>query len=101
MPHVVRNLGDLKHARNVDGQMVYRQDEIFLQSYGYPVRCLNTDNHFVFKSHRLGAGTVCTCGSPAVTLGYHAYYKYSSYIGNEVLCCHYFFETGRHADGSS
>lgn len=100
MPNVVRNIGDLKHTKNVDGRDVYRQDEIFLSSYGYHVRCLNTDNHFVYKSNKLGASTLCTCGSPAVTMGYHAYYKYSSYIGNEVLMCHFFFQYGVHADGS-
>lgn len=101
MPHVVRNIGDLKRARNVDGETVYRQESIFLRTYGYNVPCLNTDNHFIFKSKRLGMSTLCTCGSPATLVGYHAYRKYSSYIGNEVLCCHFFFQSGRHADGST
>jgi hypothetical protein len=48
----------------------------------------------------LGASTLCTCGSPAVTMGYHAYGRYSSYIGNEVLCCLFFFQYGVHSDGS-
>ena len=30
---------------------------------------------------------MCTCGAPAIIVGYHAYKEYSSYIGNEVIMC--------------
>lgn len=101
MPNIVRNLGDLKRAKNVDGETVERQDYIFLPSYGYDVPCLNTDNHFVYKSKRLGASTLCTCGSPATMIGYEGYKKYVSRpLGLEVLMCHHFFQFGVHNDGS-
>jgi hypothetical protein len=95
----VRSLGDLKRATNLDGQEVHRENYLMFQNQ--MTRCLNTDTHFLFLSKRLGSTVLCTCGSPAVTCGYHAYKQYSSYIGNEVLVCHTFFQYGKHADNSS
>lgn len=99
MPSVVRSIGDLKHAKNVDGQEVYRRE--YLDFQGKPTKCLNTDTHFMYKSKRIGSSVLCTCGGQGVTVGYHAYKEFSSYIGNEVLACYYFIKSGRHADGSS
>ena len=98
MPSVVRHVGDLKQATSVDGEAVYRQD--YLPFHGTLTRCLNTDTHFIYRSKRLGSSLLCTCGGEAVSAGYHAYQKYSSFIGSEVLICHRFFRDGVHADGS-
>lgn len=101
MPNVVRNVGTLKNARNVDGEMVYREERIFLKSYNQSCACLPTDNHFIYKSRRIGSSTLCTCGSACITVGYSQYKKYSSYIGNEVLACQHLMQYGFHADGST
>lgn len=100
MPNVVRNLGDAKRTRNVDGEEVERQDYIFLSTFGYAVPCLNTDTHFVFKSKRLGVATLCTCGSPAMAVGYNGYKRFASFMGTEVLACHNLIQYGVHSDGS-
>jgi len=99
MPAVVRNVGDLKHAKNIDGEEVHRQPYIHYQGSMTPV--LNTDNHFIYRSKRIGSSLLCTCGSQAVSVGYHTYRKYASYMGNEVLICYHLMSNGRHADGSS
>jgi len=99
MPSVVRNVGDLKRAKNVDGQEVRRQE--YLQYHDSMMKCLNTDNHFIYRSRRVGSSLLCTFGSQAVTVGYHVYKKYSSYIRNEVLICYHLMSSGRHADGST
>lgn len=95
MSQVVRSVGTRNEFRTPFGYLVSRKE------YIDGVRCLNTDNHFVYRTTRLGSASLCTCGSPAVTAGYHAYKKYSSYIGNEVLLCLSFFQEGKHADGST
>lgn len=99
MPAVVRHIGDLKKAKNVDGEDVYRQD--YLPFQGKTIRVLNTDNHFMYRSRRLGSALLCTCGGQAVSVGFHAYKQYSSFIGNEVLACYYLIHSGKHADGST
>lgn len=97
--NVVRNVGDLKRARNIDGQIVERQD--YIMFHGRRMRCLNTDTHFIYRSRRIGSAVLCTCGSQAVSVGYHAYRKFSSYIGNEVVACYHLIMNDKHADGSS
>jgi len=101
MPSVVRNVGTLKHAKNVDGEEVVRQDRITLKSHEQSYPCLNTDTHFIYKSRRIGSTTLCTCGAPAVVVGYNYYKQYSSFIGLDVLACKFLIQNGRHADGSS
>lgn len=99
MPSVVRSIGDLKRAKNVDGEEVVRSD--FLQYHDGYTKCLNTDNHFIYRSRRVGSALLCTCGGQVVSVGYHTYRKYSRYVGNEVLMCYYFMTDGKHADGST
>jgi hypothetical protein len=99
MPSVIRSVGDLKHAKNVDGEEVHRSE--YLTFHGHLTPCLNTDNHFIYRSRRIGSALLCTCGGEAVSAGYHAYKKYASFMGSEVLICRNFFQNGRHADGST
>jgi len=101
MSNVVRNLGRRTEARGVDGDLVQRKDVIFMKTYNANIPVMNTDNHFVYQTRRLGSSTKCTCGADAVIMGYEAYNKYhSEFIGNEVLMCYKFFQFGFHADGS-
>jgi hypothetical protein len=100
MPAVVRNLGDLRHAKNVDGVNVERTG--YLYFHGQNIACLNTDNHFLYRSRRIGSSILCTCGGQGVSAGYHAYSKHTSvFYGNEVLVCYHFIMGGKHADGST
>jgi hypothetical protein len=98
---VIRHHGEAKYARNVDGQEVKREERIYLSSSREWMLALHTDNHFLYKSKRIGASVLCTCGSPGITIGYQQYKQYSSFVGNEVLMCQSFVQNKKHADGSS
>lgn len=103
MTAIVRNLGDLKHAKNVDGEEVHREE--FITFHGKPQRCINTDTHFIYRSRRLGSSILCTCGSSVVSVGYGTYRSLlkdpRAWYGVEALVCYNFVRDGKHADGSS
>jgi hypothetical protein len=102
MPQIVRNHNDPRNAVTLGGVPVQREDKIYLPSHQQWLPVLQTSMHFVFRdaSHPRGSTLFCTCGSAAVVVGYDAYEKYQSYMGNEVLACHNFIQYGVHADGS-
>ena len=98
MPEVVRNVGRRKQATLPNGRVVEPQERLQLSDGWYPV--LNTDTHFCFTTSHFGSRMLCSCGGEAALVGYHAYKKYSSYIGNEVIACLDYLQYGRHRDGS-
>lgn len=99
---VIRNVGDPNRARTLAGRDVQREKAIYLPSHHATLPVLQTSMHFCFRdaSQPRGSTLFCTCGAPAVIVGYQAYEKYNSYIGNEVIVCMNFIQYGRHADGS-
>lgn len=99
---VIRNTGDPHHARTLAGIPVQRESKLFLRSYKQWFPVLQTSMHFCFLDYTQPRGSTlfCTCGAPAVIVGYEAYRKYNSYVGNEVIVCHNFIQYGKHADGS-
>lgn len=99
---VIRNTGDPNVARTLAGMRVERQKEIYLPSHRAVLPVLQTSMHFCFRdaSQPRGSTLFCTCGAPAVVVGYEAYKKYQSYMGNEVITCLFFIQYGRHSDGS-
>lgn len=98
---VIRNVGDPNRAKTLAGRDVYREKEIYLPSHRATLPVLQTSMHFCFRdASQLGTTLFCTCGSFAEVVGYHAYARYNSYIGNEVIVCHNFIQKGVHADGS-
>ena len=103
MPNnIIKHHNDPTFAFTVRGDRVERQKEIFLPSdkQWYPV--LQTSMHFCFRDPSVKRGTTlfCTCGAPAIIVGYEAYGKWSSWMGNEVMSCHHFIQYGVHSDGS-
>lgn len=103
MPNnIIRNHNDPNHAVTLGGHPVNREKEIFLLSYKQWFPVLQTSMHFCFRDPSVPRGTTlfCTCGAPAIIVGYDAYKRYSSFIGNEVIICHNFIQYGQHADGS-
>lgn len=98
MPSVIRNVGRVKTAKLPNGRIVERQEKLHLTDGWYP--CLDTDTHFVFLTSHIGSRMRCTCGGEAALVGYHAYKKYASYFGNEVVACLDFVNMGHHRDGS-
>lgn len=103
MPNkIIRSHNDPKKAVTLAGIEVRREERIFLPSYQGWFPVLQTSMHFCFRDASMPRGTTlfCTCGSPAIIVGYDAYKKHSSYLGNEVISCHSFIQYGQHADGS-
>jgi hypothetical protein len=100
MPAQVRNLGDLKNVRTADGRTVERK--AYLKFHDEHLPCLNTDNHFLYRTNRLGSSILCTCGGQGVSVGWHEYKNFTSqFLGNEVLMCYYYVKDKVHADGST
>lgn len=103
MPNrIIRSHNDPNHAITLGGIPVQREKELFLKSYRQWFPVLGTSMHFCFLDYSQPRGTTlfCTCGAPAVIVGYEAYRKYSSYIGSEVIVCLNFIQHNVHADGS-
>lgn len=99
---IIRTHNDANRAVTLGGNHVQREQQIFLPSQNQWFPVLQTSMHFCFRdaSQSRGSTLFCTCGAAAVIVGYHAYQKYNSYVGNEVIACHNFIQYGKHADGS-
>lgn len=102
MPQVIRNINDPTKAKTLNGKPVQREKELWLPSYQAYVPVLQQSMHFCYHDPNIPRGTTlfCTCGSPSVVVGYEAYKKYQSFMGNEVIACHHFIQYGVHSDGS-
>ena len=109
---IIKHRGDLDNAKTADGYNVHRQEKIWFQGHGY-IKCAPMDNHFVYddpiSKKKIGRWTpMCTCGSPAVIIGYNAYAKDASpttknesSVPGELICCMSHLQFGLHADGST
>lgn len=98
-PKVVRHVGQLNWVE-VNGERIERQEQIRMGEYGV-VKCAPYDNHLVYRyTKRKGWTTFCSCGSPAVIVGYDAYKQMASPQGMLLVCLAH-MTTGRHADGSA
>lgn len=102
MPKIVRNHNDPNHATTLNGVYVQREKFIYLPSHQANLPVLQTSMHFCFRdaSRPFGSTLFCTCGSFAEVVGYEAYRRLNSFIGNEVIACHNYIQKGIHADGS-
>lgn len=100
--NIIRSHNDPKNAITLGGQHVERLGEIYLPSHHANIPVLQTSMHFCFRDPTVPRGTTlfCTCGSPAIVVGYEAYKRLNSHIGNEVISCHHYIQYGVHADGS-
>lgn len=104
-PKIVRSVGDLNTVM-VDNKRFYRHDRIHIpgmeeKGNSGSILCAPYDNHFIFRDVRkLGWTLFCTCGSPAVIIGYEAYKKDAS-PGAELLVCYAHAGGNKHADGST
>lgn len=105
----VRVVGDLKKATLWDDTVVERKEYIYVEGHGL-VKTIDTELHFVYevpKEHK-GWGLMCTCGSIAGVVGWGAYSKLASPVGNGmIIACVRYLTTkentgiGRHADEST
>lgn len=108
--------GDLKTATTADGFTVNRVESIYFPEHGL-VKCAPYDNHFIFDDpgfHKKGIRwkgrwtPMCSCGSPAVIVGYQVYRNDASpttsaesTIPGEMIVCYSHATYGKHADGST
>lgn len=98
-PKVVRNIGDRKRVE-VEGKAFYRQKSLDLGDMGV-TPCAPYDSHFIFMDdRRKGWILFCTCGSPAVAVGYDAY-KHDASPQGQLLVCYFHAASGKHTDGSN
>jgi len=104
---VIKHAGIPTETTTLDGKKVYRQEKIYLPSYGRYVMCAPYDNHFIYLTDTKGWAIMCTCGSAGVISGYNAYKNDASptsgegIVPGELLVCYTHANTGRHADGTS
>ena len=90
---VIRYRGDPDKAVVQTGHTVYRREKIFIQelnnNQGAWVTCASYDNHFVYEEPSGKAklpSFICTCGSPAVVVGYSGYEGQASSQGYMLVC---------------
>jgi hypothetical protein len=107
---IIKHFGTPNDAVTVDGIRVHRQEKVFVLDAARFIMCAPYDNHFIYldTSKKVGRWfAMCTCGSPAVIVGYNAYKKDSSPTSGvgispgEMLVCHIHASFGKHADGST
>lgn len=71
-PAVVRHLGEVQKGRTLHGQMVYREDKLWVDDWTMFVPCAPYDDHFIYLSPDKTPGSptyMCTCGSAAIVIG--------------------------------
>lgn len=94
-----------------DGTIIERTDRVFIPEWSRFVRCIDYDNHFVALNPSKKEGmwfALCSCGSPAVIVGYNQYKHGASpssggvgFVAGEMLVCYVHTLFGKHADGST
>lgn len=98
---VIRQFNSPNKATTVDGDVVVRKNELWIDEWGTFVKCAPYDTHFIYKdpSNKIGRWLLmCSCGAPSVVVGYNAYKKDASNEG-ALIVCYFHAIKGRHADG--
>lgn len=101
MPNVIKTYGKARHV-NLNGEMIDREDMIFVRSEGGWFRIIDTVEHFCFRRKKgtTGSTLMCSCGSIAGIFGYDAYRQFQSENMGKLICCVTYVHTRRHADGT-
>lgn len=100
VPTVIKHLGTIKYAVDLNGDHIERKDPIFVKSYQQWCRAMPYDNHFVYMSNRYGSTMKCTCGGDAGVVDYSVYQKYHESNIGPMMVCLWHMQNGVHADGS-
>lgn len=84
------------------GIIVHRQEKLWVPDYGF-VTCAPYDDHFIFEvpKHLIDSTYRCTCGAPAVIVGFGAYAQDASpsKTSGYMLLCMLHSQYGHHATG--
>lgn len=100
-PKVIKVYGKARRA-NLEGQVIEREDVIFVPTERGWFRTIDTFDHFVFRrtAGAVGSTLMCTCGSIAGIFGFEAYGRFQSTNMGRIICCVSHMQAGLHADGS-
>lgn len=101
---IIKQFNSPTEAVTVDGNKVYRKEKVYIPEWGAFAKCAPYDNHFVYldTSNKVGRWfAVCTCGSPAVLVGFDAYKRDSSKEPLPMLVCYAHASIGTHTTDSS
>lgn len=107
--NIIKSRSGVDVAETSNGNRVRRSEKIFFPEAGRSIACAPYDNHFVFVDNsNLGWTTFCTCGSPAVIVGYQVYKNDGSptkkefdTIAGEMLICYHHASFGKHLTGDA
>lgn len=88
------------HRANLNGEMIEREDTIFVPSEKSWFRTIDTYDHFVYRRKRgtVGSTLLCSCGSAAAIFNYDAYCQFQSENMGRLVCCISHMQFGRHSD---
>jgi len=95
---IIRQFGSPNEATTLDGHKVQRKEEIYIPDWGKFVKCAPYDDHFIYEDpeakKKIGRWVhMCTCGSPAIIVGYNQYAQDASKYSGGLLVCKYFTDT--------
>jgi len=98
---IVRQIGKPVTFRLPSGEWITAQDKIYIPEWDYFVPVAWYDNHTIYEvpKNQPGPAYMCTCGCPAIVVGYDAYKGDASMQGAMFVCSQH-VNTGLHADGS-
>lgn len=97
---IIKFMGRAKRA-NLNGELIEREDTIFVPSEKSWFRTIETYDHFVYRRKKgtFGSTLMCSCGSPAGIFNYDAYSQFQSENMGRLVCCIIHMQSGRHSDG--
>ena len=103
---IIHHRGSVNEATTLDGHKVTRQEEIFIPAWGIFTKCAPYDDHFVYEDpeskNKIGRWVhMCTCGSPAVIVGFTGYSRDASKGSGGMLVCKLHADTGFHQTGGT
>ena len=99
---VIRHRGTPNKATLPGGEVVTRQEKLWVSEWEGFVVCAGYDDHFLYVSpgKYLGSSLMCTCGSAAVITGPSGYVLDASPQGKMIVCLVH-AQTGIHSTGGS
>jgi len=95
---IIKQFGSPNEATTLDGHKVQRLEEIYIPQWGISVKCAPYDDHFIYEDPesktKIGRWVhMCTCGSPAIVVGYNQYAQDASKYSGGLLVCKHFTDT--------